>query len=213
VVIYDPRDRLGVAPTTPRQQCYRCPYRHVVEDIEDCRYRSDAIECCDLDLANRGALTLEEVGNRLGVTRERIRQIERSALLKLRDRCAEHPDVWRELMAAIEEREASEAASEAASIWSHGEPPESRPPVKKPVVGVDEKKIKNRARLLRQSKVERALRAVENSTTGLTADEIADSVGMSVSWAYTMIIEPFLEVAGRGKGGKGWTTRRWKRDV
>ena len=41
---------------------------------------------CSLDVAEEGANTLEEVGVLLGVTRERARQIERVALLKLRKR-------------------------------------------------------------------------------------------------------------------------------
>lgn len=43
-----------------------------------------ATETCALDLADRGGLTLEEVGVAMRVTRERIRQIESAALKKLR---------------------------------------------------------------------------------------------------------------------------------
>jgi hypothetical protein len=39
---------------------------------------------CVLDLADRGGMTLEEVGDILGVTRERIRQVEVKALVLLR---------------------------------------------------------------------------------------------------------------------------------
>lgn len=39
---------------------------------------------CALDEADRGGLTLEETGLRLGLTRERIRQIEGAALEKLK---------------------------------------------------------------------------------------------------------------------------------
>lgn len=40
-------------------------------------------ETCALDLADRGAVTLDDIGFLLGVTRERVRQIEREALVKL----------------------------------------------------------------------------------------------------------------------------------
>jgi DNA-directed RNA polymerase sigma subunit (sigma70/sigma32) len=38
----------------------------------------------DLDIAERGGITLEEVGEIMNLTRERIRQIEVRGLLKLR---------------------------------------------------------------------------------------------------------------------------------
>lgn len=42
-------------------------------------------ETCALDVADRGGITLEEVGEIANLTRERIRQIEVRGLLKLRD--------------------------------------------------------------------------------------------------------------------------------
>lgn len=42
-------------------------------------------DTCSLDVAERDGLTLEEVGEILNLTRERIRQIEVSALHALRD--------------------------------------------------------------------------------------------------------------------------------
>ena len=42
-------------------------------------------ETCSLDLAEKDGLTLEEIGDYLNLTRERVRQVEQSALLKLRD--------------------------------------------------------------------------------------------------------------------------------
>jgi DNA-directed RNA polymerase sigma subunit (sigma70/sigma32) len=39
-------------------------------------------ETCVLDIADNGGLTLEEIGELVGVTRERIRQIEELALKK-----------------------------------------------------------------------------------------------------------------------------------
>ncbi|MCB9536384.1 MAG: hypothetical protein H6704_08970 [Myxococcales bacterium] len=42
-------------------------------------------ETCALDVAERGGITLEEVGEILNLTRERIRQVEVKGLQKLRD--------------------------------------------------------------------------------------------------------------------------------
>ena len=41
-------------------------------------------ETCALDVADRGGITLEDVGILLNLTRERIRQVEKSGLDKLR---------------------------------------------------------------------------------------------------------------------------------
>lgn len=41
-------------------------------------------DSCALDVADRGGETLEEIGRSLGLTRERIRQIAKDALLSLR---------------------------------------------------------------------------------------------------------------------------------
>ncbi len=43
----------------------------------------DLADTCALDVADRGGVTLEEVGRRLNVTRERIRQEETKALRRL----------------------------------------------------------------------------------------------------------------------------------
>ena len=42
-------------------------------------------ETCSLDVADRGGITLEEVGELLNLTRERIRQVESTGLEKLRE--------------------------------------------------------------------------------------------------------------------------------
>ena len=41
-------------------------------------------DTCELDVADRGGLSLEEVGEKMNLTRERIRQLERRSLAKLR---------------------------------------------------------------------------------------------------------------------------------
>lgn len=43
-------------------------------------------ESCSLDVAERGGATLEELGEHLGLTRERMRQVEQKALIKLKTR-------------------------------------------------------------------------------------------------------------------------------
>ena len=45
----------------------------------------DMAETCALDIADRGGITLEEVGDILNLTRERIRQVEVMGLEKLRE--------------------------------------------------------------------------------------------------------------------------------
>ncbi len=48
-------------------------------------------ETCALDVADRGGLTLEEVGCIMNLTRERIRQVETRGLLKLRAIAEDEP--------------------------------------------------------------------------------------------------------------------------
>lgn len=52
--------------------------------------------CCALDVAEEGEHTLEEVGEILGVTRERIRQIESAAEEKL-EKKEETQEIWKEV--------------------------------------------------------------------------------------------------------------------
>ena len=46
---------------------------------------------CALDVAEKGGITLEEVGEIMNLTRERIRQVETRGLLKLREATEEFP--------------------------------------------------------------------------------------------------------------------------
>lgn len=48
-----------------------------------CPYRLDGAESCALDVADRGGTTLVEIASLLGVGKERARQIEEDALVKL----------------------------------------------------------------------------------------------------------------------------------
>jgi hypothetical protein len=48
-------------------------------------------ETCALDVADRGGITLEEVGAILNLTRERIRQVEVRGLSKLREQSEDDP--------------------------------------------------------------------------------------------------------------------------
>ena len=48
-------------------------------------------ETCALDVADRGGITLEEVGSIMNLTRERIRQVETRGLAKLREITEDEP--------------------------------------------------------------------------------------------------------------------------
>jgi hypothetical protein len=48
---------------------------------------------CALDVADRGGITLEEVGTIMNLTRERIRQVETRGLAKLRDITEDEPRI------------------------------------------------------------------------------------------------------------------------
>lgn len=54
-------------------------------------------ETCALDVADRGGLPLEQVGDLMNMTRERVRQIEEMALMRLKE--------MRELAAHVEDEE------------------------------------------------------------------------------------------------------------
>ena len=63
-------------------------------------------ETCSLDVADRGGITLEEVGAILNLTRERIRQVEVRGLGKMRDDTGEELD---ELADAADARQSDPA--------------------------------------------------------------------------------------------------------
>jgi hypothetical protein len=62
-----------------------CRY-HVHNSAKDCQIDRSALTrtTCSLKLAERGGMGLEEIGNVMGITRERVRQIELNALTKLK---------------------------------------------------------------------------------------------------------------------------------
>lgn len=61
------------------------------------RALEDMPETCALDVADRGGATLEEIGEFLNTTRERVRQVEADALEKM----ATHPTVKRSMIAGF----------------------------------------------------------------------------------------------------------------
>lgn len=81
-----PAQAVVVAPARPRTrgECVNgprpCPWRA-------CRFHlgDHGRESCALDVAARGGITLAEVGDVIGVTREWVRQIEVGAIRKLRE--------------------------------------------------------------------------------------------------------------------------------
>ncbi len=56
-------------------------------------------ETCALDVAEKGGITLEEVGEIMNLTRERIRQVETRGLMKLREATESEPS--REALPAV----------------------------------------------------------------------------------------------------------------
>lgn len=78
-------------PKTQQEKSLRDKYRSdtIMSRLLKC---SQDIHCINHNLKNHGSgdLTLEEIGLILGVTRERVRQIEASALKKLK-----HPRIGR----------------------------------------------------------------------------------------------------------------------
>lgn len=83
-----------------------CPYvscrHHLDLDVRDSGSiaYSGAVESCSLDVAEQGGLGLIGTGRIIGVTKERVRQIEIGALNKLRDN-ASIGRVLREAVASV----------------------------------------------------------------------------------------------------------------
>lgn len=65
-------------------------------------------DTCALDVAARGAQTLEEVAGLINVTRERVRQLEARALQRLRDYCEDHELEPGDILADAPENEAKQ---------------------------------------------------------------------------------------------------------
>ena len=62
----------------------------------------DLVNTCSLDIAERGGITLEEVGEIMNLTRERIRQVEVRGLLKLKMGSPSPDELGSELLAQAE---------------------------------------------------------------------------------------------------------------
>jgi hypothetical protein len=87
-----------------RSDCSAGGFKHVRPCPIPCRHRIDVVhndahvypddrephESCALDVADRGPHALHEIGAIIGVTRERIRQIEAIALRKLKRAAKKH---------------------------------------------------------------------------------------------------------------------------
>lgn len=61
-----------------------CPHQQCEHHLADTAPQGPGLPSCVLDVAEQGGLTLDEVGQILGVSRERVRQIETAALRSAR---------------------------------------------------------------------------------------------------------------------------------
>lgn len=81
---------LRIADSCPSELCRYS--LNVTDSREGMRWRSRepvTEHRCAIAAANEGGVTLEQVALRLGVVRERVRQIEERSLLRLRERLEE----------------------------------------------------------------------------------------------------------------------------
>ncbi|MBL7156119.1 MAG: hypothetical protein ISS87_00760 [Candidatus Pacebacteria bacterium] len=70
-------------------------YEEIIQDIvEDLPERAKTIVIRRFGLDNSAKQTLQVVGKDLGITRERVRQIQRSAFVKMKDRAKRHNDIF-----------------------------------------------------------------------------------------------------------------------
>lgn len=70
-----------------KRACFHCECRRNGEKQEGCRYYIDYEEdsnCCLVAIDKNGKMTLEEVSKRIGVGPQRIYQIEKKALRRLK---------------------------------------------------------------------------------------------------------------------------------
>ena len=87
-----PRTRADCADALRPCPWYSCKH-HLALDVDpntgridlraDPEHLAELRDTCALDVADRGGVTLEVVGELLGVTRERVRQLEDKALARL----------------------------------------------------------------------------------------------------------------------------------
>ena len=113
-------DPAGVARPCPFVTCHHHLYPAQARPGFDEFEPSPAQETCALDVAARGGVPLEDVGAIFGLTRERIRQIEKKALGRLRFRLDEG---WaRDMLDDLPEERAPHPGSTRVAVEDHRAP-------------------------------------------------------------------------------------------
>jgi hypothetical protein len=75
-------------------QRLKCRFHMGKQHLEAAREPDgEYVPTCALDIADQGPHTLEEIAEAMGITRERVRQLEAMALDKLRRRYSHDPEV------------------------------------------------------------------------------------------------------------------------